>query len=41
MPIVSGVVVPKTFPLVHSVEDVYLARYALNKFLEFSDKHII
>lgn len=40
MPIVSGVVVPKMFPLIHSVRDVYLAQYAMNKFLELTKNHI-
>ena len=40
MPIVSGVVVPKMFPLIHSERDVYLAQYAMNKFLELTKNHI-
>ena len=30
MLIVSGVVVPKMFPLIHSVRDVYMAQYVMN-----------
>ena len=36
MPIVSGVVVPKMFPLIHSVRDVYMVQYVMNVFLELT-----
>ena len=40
MPIASGVVVPKMFPLIHSVRDVYMAQYAMNVFLELTKNHV-
>ena len=39
MPIVSGVVVPKMFPLNHSVRDVYMVQYVMNVFLELTKNH--
>ena len=39
MPIVSGVVVPKMFPLIHSVRDVYMVQYVMNVFLELTKNH--
>jgi hypothetical protein len=39
MPIVSGVVVPKMFALIHSVRDVYMVQYVMNAFLELTKNH--
>ena len=36
MPNVSGLVVPKMFPLIHSLGDVYTAQYAMNLFHELT-----
>ena len=39
MPIVSGLIVPKMFPLIHSMRDVYMAQYVMNVFLELTNNH--
>ena len=39
MPIVSGFVVPKMFPLIHNVRDVYMVQYVMNVFLELTKNH--
>ena len=36
---VSGLIVPKLFPLIHIVGDVYMAQYAMNIFLELTNNH--